>query len=133
MPTELAEQAPAFPMPFYNQWASRTETPPHTYSFCISPLTPFDVHGVTWIPSKDNIGEDLSTYSPSLEVYAASLAETYGQDNVSFLYAQPTTSLVEGLTAPQIKGSLDIEFDRWPKSLESIAIQLGKLAAEKLK
>ena len=78
IPTELAGQAPPFPQPYYNQWASRTETATHTYNFCISPLTPFAVRGVAWIPGKNNISEDASKYSPSLKVYTASLAETYG-------------------------------------------------------
>ena len=133
IPTELAEQAPAFPEPYYNQWASRTETATHTYNFCISPLTPLAVRGVTWIPGKDSISEDVSKYSPSLEVYAASLAQTYGQEKVPLLYAQPAASLVEGIATPQIEDALGIEFDQWPKSLEAIATQLGTLAAEKLK
>jgi len=133
IPTELADQAPAFPEPYYNQWASRTETATHTYNFCISPLTPFAVRGVSWIPGKDNISEDVSKYSPSLKVYAASLAETYGQEKVPFLYAQPAATLVAGIATPQIDGALSIEFDQWPKSLEVIATQLGTLAAEKLK
>ena len=68
-----------------------------------------------------------------LEVYAASLVETYGQEKVHFLYAQPTVSLVEGIATPQIEDALGIEFDQWPKSLEAIVTQLGTLAAEKLK
>ena len=133
IPTELAGQAPAFPQPYYNQWASRTETATHTYNFCISPLTPFAVRGVAWIPGKNNISEDASKYSPSLKVYTASLAETYGQKKVPFLYAQPAASLVEGIVPAQIEGALSIEFDEWPKSLEAIATQLGTLAADKLK
>jgi len=133
IPTQLADRAPAFPQPYYNQWASRTETATHTYNFCISPLTPFAVRGVTWIPGKNNISDDVSKYSPSLEVYAASLAETYGQERVPFLYAQPAASLVEGIGTPHIEGALSVEFDRWPNSLEAIATRLGALAAEKLK
>jgi len=89
IPTALADQVPPFPQPFYDQWASRTETATHTYNFCISPLTPFAVRGVTWIPGKDSISEDVSKYATALEVYAASLAETYGQNNVPFIFAQP--------------------------------------------
>lgn len=133
IPTELSNQAPAFPEPYYNQWASRTETATHTYNFCISPLTPLAVRGVTWIPGKDNISEDVSQYSPSLEAYAASLADTYGQEKVPFLYAQPAASLVEAVATPQIEGALSIAFDQWPQSLKAIATQLGTLAAEKLK
>ena len=133
IPTELADRAPAFPEPYYNQWASRTETATHTYNFCISPLTPFAVRGVTWVPGRDNISEDVSEYSPSLEVYAASLAGTYGQEKVLFLYAQPAASLVKGITTPQIERALSTEFSEWPRSLQAIAAQLGALAAEKLK
>ncbi|MEO2016298.1 MAG: sialate O-acetylesterase [Fuerstiella sp.] len=133
IPAELADQAPAFPQPYYNQWASRTETATHTYNFCISPLTPFAVRGTVWIPGKDNVCADVSRYSPSLEVYAASLAETFGQKDVSFLYAQPSGSLVEGITAPSIPGAIHVTLDEWPKSLESIAIELGTLAAQKIK
>jgi fermentation-respiration switch protein FrsA (DUF1100 family) len=131
IPPELADSVPAFPEPYYNQWASRTETATHTWNFCISPLTPFAVRGVTWIPGKDNISDEVSKYSPSLEVYANSLTETYGQERVTFLYAQPAASLVEGIAVPKVEGASSIEFDEWPKSLESIAVQLGTLAAEK--
>ncbi|MEM7233858.1 MAG: sialate O-acetylesterase, partial [Planctomycetota bacterium] len=33
VPERLAEAAPAFPEPYYNQWVSRTETPTHTHNF----------------------------------------------------------------------------------------------------
>ena len=78
-------------------------------------------------------GQTVKAQECFLEVYAASIAETYGQEKVPFLYAQPTASLVEGIAAPKIKGALSIEFDEWPKSLQAIATQLGTLAAEKLK
>lgn len=132
IPTELAEQVPPFPQPYYNQWQSRTETATHTYNFCISPLTPFAVRGVTWIPGKDNISEDVSKYTPSLEVYASSLAGTYGQGKVQFSYAQPSAKLVAGIGQPKIENAVSVEFGEWPKSFEDIAAQLGALAAEKL-
>ena len=133
LPTDLAESAPAFPQPYYNQWVSRTETATHTYNFCISPLTPFAVRGVAWIPGKDNIDEDVSRYAPALGAYAKSLAETYGQQKVSFVYAQPTAELVEGIAKPEIEGSMSVEFGQWPKSLQDIATELGGLAAKKQK
>jgi len=129
IPTELADRAPAFPQPYYNQWANRTETATHTYNFCISPLTPLAVRGVTWIPGKDNISEDVSKYSPSLEVYAASLAETYGQEKVQFVYAQPAAVLVEGIGKPKIENAVSVEFSQWPESLQEIATELGTAAA----
>jgi sialate O-acetylesterase len=132
IPTELAEQVPPFPQPYYNQWQSRTETATHTYNFCISPLTPFAVRGVTWIPGVDNISEDVSRYTPSLEVYAASLAGTYGQGKVQFVYAQPSAVLVEGIAQPKIENAVSVEFGEWPKSFEEIATGLGARAAEKL-
>jgi hypothetical protein len=131
IPPPLADAVPAFPEPYYNQWVSRTETPTHTYNFCISPLTPFAVRGVTWIPGESNISDDVAKYAPSLEVYAGSLAETFGQKRVPFLFAQPAGSLVEGITPPKVEDALSIEFDQWPRSLEAIAMQLGELAAEK--
>ena len=123
----MAEQAPAFPQPYYNQWASRTETATHTYNFCKSPLTPFAVRGVVWIPGKDNISEDGSKYSPSLELYGSSLAETYGQKKVIFAFAHPAAELVKGLGKPKVEDSLSMVLTEWPKSLQGIAIRLGGL------
>ncbi len=131
LPEELAARPPSFPMPYYNQWASRTETATHTYNFCVSPLTPFAVRGVVWIPGKDNIPEDVSRYAAALGAYAAGLAKTYGQQKVSFVYAQPTAELVEGIARPQINNSMSVEFSEWPKSSRDIATKLGALAAGK--
>ncbi len=130
IPPQLADAAPAFPEPYYNQWVSRTETPTHTWNFCLSPLTPFAVRGVVWIPTEDNVSDDVSKYAPSLEVYAASLNAAFGQSNVPFFYAQPAGSLVDGITRPNIKGAPPVEFDEWPQSLEGLARRLGKLASE---
>jgi len=132
VPLAWSENLPPFPQPYYNQWASETETATHTYNFCISPNTPLAVSGVVWIPGEKNMGQDVSRYAAALEAYAASLTQTYGQQKVPFLYAQPAASLVEGITAPRIEGALSIEFDQWPKGLETIATGLGALAAEKL-
>ncbi len=129
IPVELADQAPPFPQPYYNEWASRTETATHTYNFCISPLTPFAVRGVLWIPDKDNIPEDVSRYAPSLKVYADSLSETYGQEKVPFFYAQPAGSLVDGIGKPEIGNAVGLNLTEWPKSLQDIATRLGALAA----
>ncbi len=129
IPAELAERAPSFPQPYYNEWVSRTETATHTYNFCISPLTPFAVRGVVWIPGKDNISEDVSRYPASLNAYARSLAQTYGQDKVAFVFAQPSDELVKGITKPAIENSMSVEFNGWPKSLREIATRLGTLVA----
>lgn len=131
IPASLAESMPAFPQPYYNQWANRTETATHTYNFCISPLTPFAVRGVVWIPGRENVSEEVAKYSPSLEVYAASLVKTYGQKKVQFLYAHPTGSLVRGVGTPKIEGGHRVEMDQWPKSFEEVASRLGGLAAQK--
>jgi hypothetical protein len=129
IPLELSEAAPAFPEPYYNQWVSRTETATHTYNFCISPLTPFAVRGVVWLPGKDNITTDVASYSKSLSAYAASLAQTYGQEDVAFIYAQPSADLVKGISPIQIKNAVSIEMNAWPKSLRDIAKKLGAAAA----
>jgi hypothetical protein len=129
LPEPLAEKLPSFPQPYYNEWAETTETATHTYNFCVSPLTPFAVRGVVWIPGKDNIGKDVSKYPAALTAYAASCAKTYGQDKVAFVFAQPSAKLVEGLTKPAIENSMSVEFNEWPKSLREIAAKLGALAA----
>ena len=131
LPDELAVRAPAFPAPYYNQWASRTVTATHTYNFCVSPITPFAVRGVVWIPAEENISDDASRYAPALSAYAASLPETYGQANVEFLYAQPAGKLIGGAAPPRIKGATCVSFDAWPKSLKDIAARLGAAAAAK--
>jgi len=131
IPGVWAESAPAFPQPYFNQWENRTETATHTYNFCISPLTPFAVRGVVWIPSEDNLSADISRYTPALEAYAASLAETYGQETVPFVYAHPAAALVAGLGSPGIEGSASVEFNAWPRSARALATQLGALAAMK--
>ncbi|MCP3916124.1 MAG: sialate O-acetylesterase [bacterium] len=129
VPPQMADRAPAFPQPDYNEWVSRTETATHTYNFCISPLTPCAVRGVVWVPGQDNLSEVVSRYTPALEAYAASLAQTYGQDEVQFVYAQPTGALVDGIGKPDVAGALSVELDEWPKSLRGLATQLGALLA----
>ncbi|MBL7220085.1 MAG: hypothetical protein ISS69_08220 [Phycisphaerae bacterium] len=132
LPAKMASAIPPFPAPYYNQWSNDTETATHTYNFCISPTTPCAVKGVVWIPGQKNIGEDVSRYAPALDAYAASLAETYGQDKVAFIYAQPTAELVEGIKKPKIKNAMSVEFGQWTKSLQSIAAELGRLAAQRV-
>jgi hypothetical protein len=62
-----------------------------------------------------------------LEIYAKSLPGTHDQDDVQFLFAQPASSLVEGITAPEIPGAKSTSFDQWPKSLKNIAAALAEL------
>ena len=128
IPRALGESVPDFPQPYYNQWASETETATHTYNFCISPNTPLAVSGVVWIPGEKNMGEDVSRYKAALEAYAISLPQTYGQDKVAFIYAHPEAELVEGIAKPQIENSVNVEFAEWPESLKDIATRLGALA-----
>jgi hypothetical protein len=128
IPRALGESVPDFPQPYYNQWASETETATHTYNFCISPNTPLAVSGVVWIPGEKNMGEDVSRYKAALEAYAISLPQTYGQDKVAFIYAHPGAELVKGIAKPQIENSVNVEFAEWPKSLKDIATRLGALA-----
>jgi hypothetical protein len=85
------------------------------------------VAGVIWVPSESNLGEDPAHYAAELEIYAKSLSDTYGQKKVQFLYAQPASSLVEGITAPRIPRAKSVFFDQWPKSLKDIAAALAKL------
>ena len=79
--------------------------PTYAYNWCVSPLTPMSVAGVIWIPSEHNLGEPSANYAAELEIYAKSLPSTYGQPKIQFLYAQPASSLVEGITTPEIPGA----------------------------
>ncbi|MBM79229.1 MAG: hypothetical protein CMJ78_01390 [Planctomycetaceae bacterium] len=131
IPQQLAAAMPVFPEPYYNHWVARTETPTHTYNFCLSPLTPFAIRGAVWIPGKDNISTDTLKYVPSLEVFATSLPGMFGQKDVAFFYAHPADSLVEGITIPNLDVPVFLEFEKWPKSLENIAVGLGKMARDR--
>ena len=91
-------------------------------------MTPMAVAGVIWIPSENNIGYTPSNYAAEMEIYAKSLANTYGLDKVQFFYGQPAGSVVEGITAPKIPGGKLVTFDQWPKSLKNIAIEMARQA-----
>ena len=125
----MAISAPAFPQPFYNQWSNSTETATHTYNFCICANTPYAVSGMVWVPGAKSIGKDVARYAPALKAYAESLSQTYGQDEVTFVYAQPSAGLVEGVGAPNIENALSVEISNWPRNMREIATKLGALAA----
>jgi len=118
---------PAFPEAGKNSTVRSDMIPTYAYNWCVSPMTPMAVSGVIWIPSENNIGYTPAHYGAELEFYAKSLAGTYGLDKVQFIYAQPTDSLVEGITAPEIAGSRSITFASWPKSLQDLAIEMARL------
>ena len=126
--SRFALKAPSFPEAGKSGTVPSDTIPTYTYNWCVSPLTPMGVAGVVWVPSESNIGENSAHYAAELEVYAKSLSDTYRQEKVQFLYAQPANSLVEGLTAPKIKGAKSVSFEQWPKSLKSIAAALAELA-----
>ena len=91
-------------------------------------MTPMAVAGVIWVPSENNIGYEPKDYAAELAIYANSLSSTYGQDNVKFIYAQPESSLVPGITDPEISPQTSATFSKWPKSLKDLAIEMAKLA-----
>ena len=95
-------QAPAFPEPGKNDAVPSDVIPTYAYNWNVSPLTPMAVSGVVWVPSESNVGENPKEYAAELEAYAKSLPATYGQKKVSFYYAQPSGSLVEGIALPEI-------------------------------
>ncbi len=123
----LALQAPAFPEAGKGGDVPSDTIPTYAYNWCVSPLTPMGVAGVIWVPSAANLPENPADYAAELEIYAKSLPSTYGQESVPFFYAQPASSLVEGITAPEIPGAKSIIFDQWPKRLKDIATGLAKL------
>jgi len=124
----IALRAPIFPEAGKAGTVPSDTIPTYAYNWCVSPLTPMGVKGVIWVPSKSNIGETPAHYMAELEIYARSLPSTYGQKKIQFLYAQPASSLVEGITAPEIPGAKSITFDQWPKSMKGIAAALARLA-----
>ena len=117
---------PTFPEAGKSNTISSDMIPTYAYNWCVSPMTPMAVAGVIWIPSENNIGYTPANYAAELEFYAKSLAATYGLDEMQFAYAQPTNSLVEGITAPEIPGATSITFASWPKSLKELAIEMAK-------
>ncbi|MEE2968185.1 MAG: hypothetical protein VX646_09905 [Verrucomicrobiota bacterium] len=126
--SEFPLQAPSFPEAGKSESVRSDTIPTYTYNWCVSPLTPMGVSGVIWVPSESNIGEDPSEYAAELEIYASSLPETYGKENIQFLYAQPADSLVKGITVPNIPESKSVSFEQWPKSLKKIAAELAVMA-----
>lgn len=120
--------APPFPEAGKSEAVKSDMIPTYAYNWCVSPMTPMAVAGVIWVPSEFNIGYTPKNYAAELEIYANSLADTYGQKQVQFLYAQPSGSLVKGVRAPQIPRAKSVTFDKWPKSLKAIAAGLAKLA-----
>ena len=130
-PSSFALKAPSFPEAGKGGTVASDTIPTYAYNWCVSPLTPMGVAGVIWVPSESNLGEDPAHYAAELEIYAKSLPGTYGQEKVQFLFAQPASSLVEGITAPRIPGAKSASFDQWPKSLQGIAIRLGELIKDK--
>jgi len=127
-PSTFSLRAPSFPEAGKGDAVSSDTIPTYAYNWCVSPLTPMGVSGVIWVPSESNLGENAKEYATELETYAKSLADTYGQGKVQFLYAQPASSLVEGITVPKIPGAKSVSFGQWPKSLQSLASSLAKLA-----
>ena len=133
VPAELADKAPAFPEPPYDQWAATTEIATHTYNFCISPLTPCAVRGVVWIPGEKNIGSDPSRYGAAVGALINSLPETFGQESVPFYHALPATELAPGSPAVNAGNTLSRPFTTWKRSLASMARDLGALATQEPK
>ncbi len=119
------QQFPGFPAPGGSAVPGDL-VPTYTYNWCISPMTPMAVAGVIWIPSDYNISPNPADYAAELEIYAKSLPETYGQNQIEFIYAQPSAKLVKGITAPAILDAKSVTFDAWPKSLKELAIQMAE-------
>jgi hypothetical protein len=123
--SEAPLQFPAFPEPGRDGEVKPDTVPTLAYNWCVSPLTPMAVAGVIWVPDSSSLGYTPADYATELEIYAKSLPATYGQDKVSFLYAQPSAKLVPGITQPKIGNSACVEFDQWPKELRDLAVRLG--------
>jgi hypothetical protein len=128
---ELAKAAPlggpAFPEAGKSNEIKTDSIPTYAYNWCVSPMTPMAVAGVIWVPSENNIGYQPANYAAEMEIYAQSLAKTYGMNEVQFLFAQPTDSLVEGIKTPGLAGAKVATFDQWPKSLKNLATEMAQM------
>ena len=120
--------APPFPEAGKGSEVAGDTIPTYAYNWCVSPMTPMAVAGVIWIPAESNIGYDPSVYAAELEIYARSLTGTYGQDEVQFIFAQPSVSLVEKIRVPNLPAAKRVTFENWPKSLQQTAIEMAKIA-----
>lgn len=129
----LPLQFPAFPEPDKAATVKPDEVPTLAYNWCVSPITPMAVTGVIWVPGQANVGYGPADYSAELELYAAGLPATYGQDQVLFLYAHPSAKLIPEIKPAKVKNSRSVEFDQWPKGLREIARGLGAAASAKSK
>ncbi|MEK6256734.1 MAG: hypothetical protein N2C13_05385, partial [Chloroflexota bacterium] len=127
MSKDVPLQLPAFPQAGKSSTVTSDMIPTYAYNWCVSPMTPMAVAGVIWIPSENNIGYTPADYAAELEIYASSLTNTYDQNKVQFIYAQPTSSLVNGITEPKVPDAKSIKFDEWPRSLKDIATEMSKL------
>jgi hypothetical protein len=123
-------QFPAFPEPGRDGTVKPDTVPTLAHNWCLSPLTPMAVAGVIWMPGQSNIGYSPADYAAELETYARSLPGTFGQEQVRFLHAQPSTTLVQGITTPKLDNAASVEFDQWPMSLRDIATRLGTAAQQ---
>ncbi|MCH2612407.1 MAG: hypothetical protein MK006_15185, partial [Pirellulales bacterium] len=83
---------------------------------------------VIWIPSAANIGYEPEVYAAELEIYRKSLANTYGVPDLQFLFAHPSTKVVEGVKPPADANAKYVTFDQWPKSLADLATELAGFA-----
>lgn len=129
--SEAPLQFPAFPEPGRDGGVKPDTVPTMAYNWCVSPLTPMAVAGVIWVPGEGNIGYTPAEYAAELEIYAKSLSATYGQEKVPFIYAQPSAKLVTGVSSPTIPNGKGVEFDKWPKNLQELAVLLGQVATDK--
>lgn len=123
--------APKFPEAGTNDHTPFDTIPTYAYNWSVSPMTPMAVAGIVWVPSQQNIGYTPEHYGAEVEYYHASLKDTYGLENFLFLYAQPETNLLEGVSEPTIPGSKPVFFDQWPGSLETIAIEMANSVRQK--
>ena len=118
---------PPFPAAGQSSQVKADTIPTFAYNWCVSPMTPMAVAGVVWVPAQYNIGYDAREYAAELEIYANSLSQTYGQDSVLFLFAQPSASLVPGIRPPELASPRMVTLDAWPNSLQDLATEMAGL------
>jgi len=104
-------------------WGSYPSTVPDakssatlTYNVLVKSFTPVSLKGAIFI-SADSMGGEgqRATFGPELSVLGNALREDFGDEEIPFIYTQPSEKLAPGITKPEkLKGtSKAVEINSW--------------------
>ena len=99
----------------------------------IAPVIPFAIRGAIWCQGTSN-GNDGRIYAARMEALVNGWREAWGVPRMPFYftqmqcYGQPSPSLLEGITVPNIPEAKSIILSQWLESLKDIASKLANQA-----